>query len=516
MGKRILSGLLIGSLLMGVAPGAAAGGEMLVVRYNYNSQGEGSCTDRKSKKRETPIVLPVDTETEEEDRSEWEHYYNVPDAGETFTFVPESCDAVEDTETAVSAVEAMTAELTEEQKQSPTGIDLATLYAETASMRAASRLVPDDEITVTAASVSDLQKIAESTNAAVEAALNSNGVTTARELFNTVVLMTSSSDITVHIDPDMLSSGVDNVRIETPAYALTIRLDALDEELTETLTFQAADIGVGYAPSKTSRAAKKSGGKKAAIRVTMPKETMRNPVTISVPKESGETTNQSVVSLNGQSTASKYNPASGLMDAKVNSSGIYTVRSKQQNFSDIAEKSKEMQDAIRYLASRGIADGPDGQKGSKFNPDGSINRAEIASMLVKALGKLDSSASANFSDVSRSNWYYAAAASSQKQGYIKGFEDLTFRGGSTISKVQIISVSARVLVKEMRYKTPSTPSAYLTKYSDTVDMWAQPDVALATRENLVLYRKDGTFSGRRNMTRGDAAIIIYRLFQRLW
>lgn len=513
MRKRIIFGLMAGSLLVCMVPNALASvsSPSRYPSYYYYDSNEGSCTDRRKKNRDTPIVLPVETEKEEEDRSEWEHYYNVPDAGETFKFVPESCDGVEDTGTAVSAVETMTMGLTEEQKQSPTGIDLATLYAETASMRAASRVVSGGEITVTAASVSDLKQIAESTNAAVESALNSNGVTTARELFNTVVLMTSSNEITVYIDPDMLSSGVDNVRIETPAYALTIRLDALDEELTEVLTFKAAGLGAGYAPSKTGRASQKK-----AVRVTLPKETMRNPVTVSVPKESKDTTYQSVVSLSGQSTASKYNPASGLMDAKVNSSGIYTVQTKQQNFSDIANKSKEMQNAIRYLASKGIADGPDGQKGSNFNPDGSINRAEIASMLVKALGKLDSTATANFSDVTRSSWYYAAAASSQKQGYIKGFDDQTFRGGTAISKVQIISVSARVLVKEMRYKTPSTPSAYLTKYSDTVDMWAQPDVALATRENLVLYRKDGTFSGRRNMTRGDAAIIIYRLFQRLW
>ena len=82
--------------------------------------------------------------------------------------------------------------------------------------------------------------------------------------------------------------------------------------------------------------------------------------------------------------------------------------------------------------------------------------------------------------------------------------------------MQIIAVSSRVLQKEMKYKAPSDPSVYLSKYSDSVDPWARSDVALATRENLVAWRTDGTFSGSRNMSRGDAAIIIYRLFQRLW
>lgn len=503
MRKRILSGLFIGSLFVSMMPGALAGGESFYVSDYQECENSGS---RKSGKRETPIVLPIKSEEPEEDRSEWEHYYN--DTDEIFTFVPESCDVVEDTETAVSVVEKMANELTDEQKRSPTGIDLATLYAETASMRAASRVISEKEITVTAASVSDLQQIAERTNAAVESALNSNGVVTARELFNTVVLMTSSNEIIVHIDPDMLNSGVDNVRIETPAYALTIKLEALDEELTEGLTFKAADMGSGYAPSKVIRNAKTS-----SVRVTLPKETMRNPVTVSVPKKSNDTTYQSVVSLSGQSTASKYNPASGLIDAKVNASGIYTVRTKRQDFSDIANKSQEMQKAIRYLASKGIINGT---TETAFSPDGSINRAEIATLIVKALGKLDPTAVSGFTDVPAGSWYAAAAASSQRQGYIQGFEDHTFRGPTVINKVQIISVSSRVLQKEMRYKASAAPASILTKYSDTVDAWAQSDVALATKENLVLYRKDGTFSGRSNMTRGNAAIIIYRLFQRLW
>ena len=172
-----------------------------------------------------------------------------------------------------------------------------------------------------------------------------------------------------------------------------------------------------------------------------------------------------------------------------------------------------MQKAIRYLASKGIINGT---TETQFSPNGSISRAEIASLIVKALGKLDQTAKSSFTDTPESSWFYAAAASSQKQGYIQGYEDETFRGATDISKIQIVSVAARVLEKEMRYKTPEEPAAHLTKYSDTVDVWAQPDVALATRENLVLYRKDGTFSGARNMTRGDAAILIYRLFQRLW
>jgi len=438
-----------------------------------------------------------------------EYFYNTLDSGAYLELPVEGLEDISNTETAVSAVKSLVDYMTEEQKVSSTGIDLATLYAETASMRAASKAVAGGEILVNAAGTKDLEDIAVRTDTETEAALQNGGIVTVRIPSKTVVLMTDETAITVRIDPDVLQTQIDKVRVETPTYALTFKLEDLKADLAEPLTFTAEDTGAGYAPSRTTRKA----GTKTVVKVRLPQGKMSNPVTVSLPKETGSTTYQAVVSAGGAATASKYNPATDLMDGKVNTSGSYTVKTAERDFSDIANKSQEMQKAIRYLASKGIINGT---TDTEFSPDKSINRAEIASLIVKALGKLDSAAAANFTDVARSSWYYPAAASSQKQGYIQGYEDHTFRGLTDISKIQIVSVAGRVLTKEMRYKKPANPSEYLSKYSDGIAQWAQPDVALATKQNLVVYRSDGTFSGAKNMTRGDAAIIIYRMFQRIW
>ena len=129
---------------------------------------------------------------------------------------------------------------------------------------------------------------------------------------------------------------------------------------------------------------------------------------------------------------------------------------------------------------------------------------------------MDNTATATFTDVSASSGLYRAITSSQKHKVINGYSDNTFRGANVISRAQIVTVAGRVLTSEMNYKVPSNASTYLMKYSDTVPDFAKEMVALATRENLVVYRTDGTFSGSKNMTRGDAAIILYRLFQRIW
>lgn len=430
-----------------------------------------------------------------------EYIYDVPDAGEDLELPAERLNSVTDSDGAVQVVEELLSSMTQEQKESPTGIDLATLYAETAAMRAATKESTGGSVLIDAAAIADIEGDSLLASEAAEAALESGGLTTAREFSKTVVLKTDQTDIDISIDPDVLGTQVDKVRIEIPTYALTFKLEDLREDLTETLTFHVEDTNESSDPTATE------------VKLSMPEGQLSNPITVSLPKVNQEVTYQAVVSAEDQAAASKYNPACDLIDGKINTSGSYTVTTRDQDFSDIANRSQEMQKAIRYLASKGIINGT---TETQFSPNGSISRAEIASLIVKALGKLDQTAKSSFTDTPESSWFYAAAASSQKQGYIQGYEDETFRGATDISKIQIVSVAARVLAKEMRYKTPEEPAAHLTKFSDTVDIWAQPDVALATRENLVLYRKDGTFSGARNMTRGDAAILIYRLFQRLW
>lgn len=425
-------------------------------------------------------------------------------------------DGVNDTKSAVSAVERLTGGMTNEQRYDPTGIDLATLYAEAASARAASKSVGTDEITVSAATVADLEPAAAQASGAVESALTSSGVATARYLSNTITLSAGETDkISVKIAPDILTTDIDRVRIETSSYALTLKISDLAEDLNEPVTITAevlkepaagvVGVGSGFMPGSLNM--------KTTVKIDLPNVHLTNPITVSLPRNGDDTTYQALVKTDGSATASKFNPATVTMDGKINASGTYTVRTNEKDFTDISTKSVEMQKAIRYLTSKGIINGT---SATKFSPDNSISRQQIAALLMRALGKVDNTATTTFTDVPKSSSLYHAIASSQKHKVINGYSDNTFRGGNVISKAQIVTVSGRVLTSEMNYKVPSNASTYLGKYKDTVPEYAQSMVALATREGLVVYRTDGTFSGAKNMTRGDAAVILYRLFQRIW
>ena len=465
-----------------------------------------------------------------------EYIYDIQDPAEDMILPTDVLDKVKDITSAMKATEATVQGMTQEQKQSATGIDLATLSAETATARAAAKPVSGNEIIIDKASVSDLQAVAAEASTAVENTLVNGGVTPARALSKTVTLTSDSTDeLSIRIEPDILSAGVDKVRVETPSCALTFKISDLEADLSKPLTVTLQEIGTNTTEKMNTTGTMAVGMRNLAegyetidngisdilmlanpvkkVKVNFPGGKMTNAVTVSLPSGGGDKTYQAVVKDDGKATASKYNPATTAIDGKINTSGTYTVQTNQKNFSDIANKSAEMQKAIRYLASKGIINGT---TETTFSPDQTISRAQIASLMVQALGKMDNSATANFKDVPKNAWYYHQAASSQKHGLFSGYEDNTFRGGNAIQKDQLVNVTGNVLVKEMGYKAPGNPSAYLSKYSDNVAGWAQPMVALATKENLVVYRTNGTFGGKGTMTRGDAAIIIYRLFMKIW
>ena len=101
---------------------------------------------------------------------------------------------------------------------------------------------------------------------------------------------------------------------------------------------------------------------------------------------------------------------------------------------------------------------------------------------------------------------------------MNGTSATTFAPNVNIPKDQIVCVAARVLRNEMGYKNPTNINGELGKYKDASSLaeWSRVDIALATRENLVVRHGDGNFRPNTTMTRGDAAIVLYRMFLKIW
>jgi len=222
-----------------------------------------------------------------------------------------------------------------------------------------------------------------------------------------------------------------------------------------------------------------------------------------------------LLNANGIPQPGKYNPVTGMIDTRISESGVYTLREYTVSFTDIEQKDAMMRDAITRLASRNIITGTaDGY----FKPDDFITRAEFVSAATLVFDMLDPGAVSNYADVSRSDWYYEAVATAEGKRVLTGYEDNTFRGDSNIQKDHLTVIAANLMIEEMGYIVPSDIETPLSRYSDRseIERWSENGVALATQSNILIYRKDGLFAPRSPMTRGDAAIILDRLFQNAW
>ena len=147
-------------------------------------------------------------------------------------------------------------------------------------------------------------------------------------------------------------------------------------------------------------------------------------------------------------------------------------------FEDMQNVNEEMQTSVNTMVEKRYINGT---SETEFSPYKMISRAELAAVMLRILNKMDNSLESRFSDVTKYDWYYYTAASSDKEGIIKGFEDGTFRGNDNITKAQLTAVLARVL---QGLNGVGVPDIELS-YSDAVPEWAVDYVKIAKSEGIL-------------------------------
>ena len=310
------------------------------------------------------------------------YIYDTIDPGESVKLPVQLLPGITNQNTAIAAIQEAANGMTDEQKQSATGIDLVTLFAEEAVAQAASTTVRGNSVTIDQAGVQAMHSAAASTKAAAEQALTATGVETHREISTTVKFKVDSKSVMVTIDPSAKNVGADNVRVEAAGFAITFSAEAIAQN--------AADTAFVITIIETAPNA-------YAIEYNQP---VNEHIKVALPPISGDPTYQAIIDADGNAIGGKHNPVTGMLEAKTNPSQTLTVKENKKDFSDISGKSAEMQKAINVLASKDIING---MTATTFAPDSPITRAQIAQLIVKTLSKLDMNADGKFSDVKKSD-----------------------------------------------------------------------------------------------------------------
>lgn len=190
--------------------------------------------------------------------------------------------------------------------------------------------------------------------------------------------------------------------------------------------------------------------------------------------------------------------------------GVFVPTQSSRDFLD-AWNSKNPE-KIRTLASKYVVNG---KTATKFDPLGSITRAEFATLMVRALGVADKQGASAFYDVKDRDWFRPYVAIGSSLGLISGFEDNNFKPNDNITREQMASLLARTLqyVQTKPYVDTTRILGQLTD-RDLISTWAREDVALAISTGII----DNTITKldpKRPANRAESAEMLYNLLNYL-
>lgn len=371
-------------------------------------------------------------------------------------------------------------------------------------------------ITVNEKTIKNAMEEAKKTRKAIEDLLKQQQISLQREIDTTVRLdglgIKENKSVGVRLDSTLLqaSKELDYINIGLGQAEVTLNVNSLEKD------FEARDV-LQIEIIHNQNESKESYEIIFMDEKGNPIKKLENNITFHLlinnqnPKYSAVflNTGESIEQLGGQ-----YDPITNMMEFGTKLTGEYYIVENQKNYKDIGHLAPEVQNAITFMASKGFINGRDEDN---FDPNSEITRAELTSFLVKTFYVLDRTLTLSFIDVEKNDWYYDYVASSEKEGIIKGYPDQTFRGDDIINREQIVAVCARALHEKKKYLYPEFPEDFLPfADSDYISDWAKKEVALAFRETLIDMPEGRMFESQKPMTRADAAVIVYRLFQLLY
>lgn len=172
-------------------------------------------------------------------------------------------------------------------------------------------------------------------------------------------------------------------------------------------------------------------------------------------------------------------------------------------FVDVTED-KWYYDAVAYVYQQGIMVG---MSETTFEPNTTVNRAQVVQMLYNLEGQPQVSGDSGFSDIRDDQWYAKAVAWASANDVVAGYEDGTFRPTRAVTREEF----AQILYNYAKCKGYGlSASADLGKFPDSgqVSSWAEAALSWANGNGLINGHDDGRLDPKGSTIPAQAASIL--------
>ena len=229
-------------------------------------------------------------------------------------------------------------------------------------------------------------------------------------------------------------------------------------------------------------------------------------VTITVTPDEGYKVDSVTVKRPNGSTVPVTGQGNGKYTFTMPSGGItvdVTFIPEDWPFVDVTED-KWYYDAVAYVYQQGIMVG---MSETTFEPNTTVNRAQVVQMLYNLEGQPQVSGDSGFSDIWDGQWYAKAVAWASANDVVAGYEDGTFRPTRAVTREEF----AQILYNYAKFKGYDlSASADLGKFPDSgqVSSWAETALGWANGNGLINGHDDGRLDPKGSTIRAQAASIL--------
>lgn len=161
------------------------------------------------------------------------------------------------------------------------------------------------------------------------------------------------------------------------------------------------------------------------------------------------------------------------------------------------------EDAILALYRKGVVSG---RSGKEFAPAFSVTRAEFVKLVATALQLPEASESADYLDVSVEDWYYPYISSAAEKGIVSGVGEGRFAPSELVNR----EMAATILYRGFREGLKGEKSFADDK---NISVWAKEAVSVLGGAGIIRGYSDGSFLPDRELSRAEAAQLIYNLLK---